>query len=297
MSHNPLPLAELSAVDPQHEEALAPFHERLTDTAGTLFKEELLESGHRVERLAAVTIAGVTQGLERARIAAFVLPQVFDEVLEHGIKNGWNGYQIAGAAGLSIAGLWGGWTEGVGKAFQWASNVLPKTTKKIVENHPIAVGVIAKAIDGFPSNHELRRQQPIRPAEGYDVGPYDTRKTVLGKIALAVSRGLKTGFMFGSTPHVGVASVNGHSEKSTTKRRHAVTAESSVMFGSVAVGVSTLVTHNSLGLAQDVRDVVANEKLWAGISVGLIGYTALANFISRKSFQRQQAKLQLDKPD
>jgi len=219
----------------------------------------------------------------------FVLPTAFDETLEYAAEHGFNGYQTAGAAGLVVGGLFGAWGYVVGKAFHKAVDAFPATTQKVVENHPIMVGVVSDAIDGFPSKEELVAKQPVKPEEGYDVGPYDSRKSFLGKAALAVTRGLKTAFLFGPTIHVGVAEVSEHSDKSVEKRRRVVTREAAGAVGAVAVGISAMVTHDFLGAAEQVRDAITDKQNLLGASAFFIGFAALSNWLSRKNYIRRRS--------
>lgn len=266
---------------------LDPFMERINETLKTLFLEELPEKGNRAKRVGALVLGATTQVLDRGRAMVFLLPTVFDEVLEHGFKNGWNGYQTGSASAFAVGGAFGLWGWLVGRSFHGSLNAFPATTKKVTENHPVMVEVISGAIDGFPKLDQLQDLQPSKPEHGYDVSPYQTRQSKLGKIALGGSRGFKTAFLFGTTAHVGVSKVSDHSEESNKRRRRAVTAESALVLGGVTAAVSSMVTHDFLGLAENVKNVITNKAVLGGASLGFIGISTLSNYTARRNQIRE----------
>lgn len=284
----PLPNCGLVEYEQKLLEVLSePFSERITDTLST-FGKELTERGQTAQRLGYLVLGGAGQVADRFRLMAFVLPTAFDETLQFTTEQGYNGYATAAlAAGVVGSGftLWG---QAIGRSFRRAINAFPATTKKVTENHPVMVGVIEDAIDGFPSKEQLKVLQPEIHKEGYEIGPYDTRSALMGKVALGVNRSWRTALLFGTTAHVGVSKVNQHTEESVTRRINATSAEAGAFLGVVAATVSGLVTHNAFGAADEIRDTVSNEKLWMGISVGLVGYSALVNYLSRKGYIKKQ---------
>lgn len=267
------------------------FRDRLGNTFKSFFSE-LGEEGYRTRRAAAVVVAGTTQVAERARLMAVALPYTFDEVLQHSMENGWNGYQTAGAAGVALAGVNAGWNYAVGKSFKRSLDELPDTVDAVTANHPVMVGTIDGAIGGIVQPDELQQKHSVRPEGGYEVGPYDASSRRIGKAVLAVKRGYSALLVFGATPYIGVAKARDYSNESNDKLRRAVTAESAAAVGVLGAGVSGLVTNNALGAAETIRDTVANKSLWIGVSAGLIGYSAAANMIARRKYERSQSDTQ-----
>jgi hypothetical protein len=263
------------------------FRHRLGDTLHTLFREELPEDGYRAKRLGAFVLAGTAQALDRARATVFLLPLVFDESLEKSAELGLNGAGTAGMAAATVGGAFGAWLWGVGRSFHMSLNAFPRTTEKVTENHPVMVDVISKAIDGFPEKEELKDKQPVKPPEGYNVGPYDSRKTWLGKAALAFTRSLKTTFLFGTTAHVGMAKVSEHSDESNARRRRAATAEASVALGGIAAWLSTMITHDMFGAAEQVRDTITNEAYLGSAAAFFIAAAAISNYFARRKEQKE----------
>lgn len=271
------------------EEALpaTKFTSRFADTLKTLFLHELPEKEGRYKKLGALALAGSTQFLDRGRALVFILPAAFDEALEYSYENGLNAYEQAGLAGTAIGAGFGAWGWLVGRSFHTSLNAFPKTTKKVTENHPTMVGVISRAIDGFPTAKELEEKQPVKPEEGYDVNPYETRKTLLGKAALGLTRGLKTAFLFGTTAHVGMSKVSGHSDKSNISRRQAATFEGSMVLGGIGAGLSAMLSNDLFGVAEEVREVITNEQYLLGASLGTIALATIGNYASRRAYEKQ----------
>lgn len=262
------------------------FPERLGNT-GRTFGAEISEKGHRGKRIGAFVVAATTQAFDRGRAMVFVLPTVFDRVLTHGVEHDWNGYQTAGAAALAVGGTFAAWGYAVGKSFHYSLNQYPTTTERVVENHPAMVGAISRAIDGFPTEEQMTENHPVKPEQGYDVAPYEARKSKLGKVVLGLKRGPKTALLFGTTAHVGMAKVNGHSDESNEKRRRVVTAEAAASLGALAAGLSTLITHDSLGLAEDIKEAVTN-KTYLGIATAVaIGWGIVGNYAARRKEKKE----------
>lgn len=259
---------------------------RLKEDAVTLFGE-VSEKGYRTRRIAAVVGGIATQAIDRSRAMIFAVPFAFDHALTYAAEHGLNGYQTGGLAGAAVGTTFAGWTALVGKSFQTTIKNLPETTEKITENHPAMVDVITDATGGFVDKETLAKQTV--PKGEYEVGPYDARSSKLGKAALALSRGIKTVFVFGSTAYVGVSKTKGYSDKSTNKIIRAVTAESYAVTGGLALTVSALVTHNSFGAAQEIREAVTNKPAMLALGVLIVGYSALDNF-----FKRRKAKNSLE---
>ena len=148
------------------------------------------------------------------------------------------------------------------------------------------VGAIGRALDGFPTEEQMEETHPVMPEEGYDVGAYESRETLAGKAALAPVRGIKTALLFGSTPHVGIAKVSQHSDESTERRLKTVVAEATGFFTALSVGLTTLVIHDSLGMADKIKDTLSNQKLLWGVTAGVIGYGIFANWSARRKEEK-----------
>jgi len=281
---------------PQHSDAAdiygvldTPLRSRLGDTLST-YGHETMEEGERTKRVAATAGFLVTQGLDHARLMIFTLPRAFDRVLRIAGEHNWNGYETAIGSGVTVGGIYAAWSWVVGRTLKASIDAYPDTKETFTENHPVFVGTISRAVSGFPTQEEIREDYPESPEGGYDVGPYATRNSILGKAALTLSRGLKGAFLFGITSYVGMGTVNEYSEESQTNLRRTVTAEQSAALGLTAVGVSTLVTHNLFNLAQDVRDAISNGRLLTLASLGVIAAAFGSNWLSRQSTKHKLAK-------
>ncbi len=264
------------------------FPTRLADTCATLLREAAAPGRGavvRIRRLAALLIAGLTQLFDRGRILIILLPITFDRSLSWSLERGLNGYVTAAVAGIAVAAVFATWGLLVGWSFHWSLDEYPETTRTFLENHPAVVGVISSAIDGFPrSAAEYRSLSAGVPDGGYEFGPYATRESLPGKGALALSRGLKTAFIFGTTAHVGMAKVGGFRRDAIRRRTVAVTLEAAVVLGGVAVLVSSLLTHDLFGVAERVRDTITDRRVLISASVLLILAAAIDNAIRRHRY-------------
>jgi hypothetical protein len=218
-----------------------------------------------------------------------VLPTAFDKVLTYGTEHNLNSYETAGLAAGAVGGVAATWLWGVGRAFHRSIESFPETSQTVAENHPVMVEVVSKGVSGFVMPEESAAKQPLQQ-EGYDVGPYDSQDSVVGKVGLAVSRGLKGAFLYGTTAYVGMANLNGYSKESTVKVRRAVTLESGLALGTIAAGLSVLVSHDALGMAEDIKNVITNKKVLLSASGSLIGVSAISNWFSRRGAKKQLAK-------
>ncbi|MEX2625615.1 MAG: hypothetical protein WD225_01960, partial [Ilumatobacteraceae bacterium] len=111
-----------------------------------------------------------------------------------------------------------------------------------------------------------------------------TRRTALGKVVLAVSRGLKTAFVFGTTAHVGMAKVGGFSQRAIRRRTMVVTTEAALVLGGVAVLVSSLLTHDLFGVADQVRGTITDRRVLLSATVLLIVAASIDNAVRRRRF-------------
>lgn len=263
------------------------FLSRFGDTLRTLFVKEMLEKGHRTQRIGAFALAGACQLAERGRFMVWALPWAFDKTMNHAMENDWNGYQTSAVAALAVGSVFGAWEYAVGKTFRASISAFPETTEKVIENHPTMVGVISSALNGYPKQEEIAEKQPDKPSEGYDFSPYETQDSLPGKASLAVSRGLKAGLLYGSTAYIGLATVNEYSKKSSERLLQVVSVESATALAAIAAGVSAMVVNNFLDKAEQVRDALTNKTYLIGASIAIIGYSAFANYISRRGYEKQ----------
>jgi hypothetical protein len=251
------------------------------------FATEVSEPGRRVETVTKATLGVLGQAVDRARVSAILLPHAFEESLEFSARHGLNGYGTAGVSGAIVGGLGALWLWGVGKSFQESLEVLPVTTEKVAKNHPVMVEVISDALGGFPDQEKVVKNQGEDRYGEYEVWAYDARETVVGKVASGTARSLSAGMVYGTTAYVGVSKVRGYSEESTSRFRRATTVEGSLFLGSLAVGVSSLITHDALGLAEDVKNTVSNEKLWMAFAAASIAYASASNWRARRKAKAQ----------
>lgn len=263
------------------------FFDRTWETVGTI-GGELTEEGHRLQRSVAATLVVGTQAFERGRGMVRILPWVFEETLRYSDELQANAYQAGGMAFVAIGGVYVVAGYAIGQTFKKGMDTFPKTTAKVRKNHPVMVDVIAGAVDGFPTEAELGKGYPVNQAGRYEVGPYDTKASLLGKLGLAFKRGNKTAYLFGTTPHSGVAEVQGHSDESSEKRLRVVTAEAGLALGGLAVSLVALINNDAFGLADEIMDVVKNGRLLTAASLGLIGLTAVLNKLGRMKQEKQK---------
>lgn len=258
------------------------FVARLKETGKTL-GHETWEKGHRIKRLGALGVAGGTQFADRMRVMAFALPTAFERSLTYSFENNLSQPQAIGLSAVAVGGLWGLWSSVVGKSFDKSIKAFPQTTETVMKNHSAMVGAIESAIDGFPKESDGQ----VLNADGkVQVGPYDAADTKASKFGMGITRGIKTALLFGSTAHVGVARIRNHSDKSVSRRLRSVVGESTAFFGALAAGVSAMVLNEVKG-AQGIQDAVSNEKLLGGVTVGLIAYSGLANYLARRKFNKE----------
>lgn len=279
-----------SLADIQLDTGINSFPTRLLDTFRT-FGNELTEKGHRARRLGAFVVGGGAQAIDRFRGLVWILPPVFEEIVSHGYENDWNAWQTSTASGVAIGGIWSVWSYGVGRAFRGSMNQFPETTKKVAVNHPAMVGAVSDAVDGFPTQEELDKNHREDTGEGYDVGPYETKETLRGKAGLGMWRGVKTAFLYGSTGQVGMAKVNNHSDESNERRLRTIVAESAAVFGSIAVGLSVMISNGSAEKAEQIKEAITNRNYLFTASALLITWSAIGNHLARRKFQNSQTNV------
>lgn len=187
-------------------------------------------------------------------------------------------------AGGAVAAVFFSWGWLVGHSFHWSLREYPATTRVFLQNHPAAVGLVSTAIDGFPKAPAEydRLGEHRRSATGWEFGPYATKSTRSSMAFLALTRGLKTAFIFGTTAHVGVAKISGFSDRAVRRRTLVVALEAALVLGMVAVLVSTLISFDFLGAAQRVRDVITDRRVLLTISAVVIVASAADNFVRRR---------------
>jgi hypothetical protein len=257
---------------------------RLYDDMRTMGIELTQPNGTpNMRKLGATVLAGAAQGVDRLRGLAWIMPPAFDEVLTYSAEHGFNGYEQAGASAAVMGGIFGAWSWVVGRSLQTAINELPETTQKVTENHPAMVAAITRAVGGFPKQDDLEQQSSQQLDTGYEVGPYDAKRSLLGKVALGVKRGFNSALVYGSTAYVGVSKSLGYSDESTSRFRRAASTEGSLAFAGLATGVSALITHDSFGLAEDIKDTLAYRPIWFGVAATAVGASALLNWRARRS--------------
>lgn len=268
-----------------HETSIA---YRAGNSIGT-FWGELNEDGHEAQRYRAAVIAATTQVVERGRFMAIALPVTFDKTLNFAEEHGFNGWETASVAGIAVGGLFGAWSMVVGRTFHDALDLFPETSEATIQNHPVMTSVITKAAGGFPNDEAINRSKSNSEFGVVDLGPYAAADSKIGKIGLASSRGIKAGFLFGETAYVGIAKILNYPRKRINQLRAAVTVESGLVLGGVGAGVSGLVSNNILGTAERIRDTITDKKILIGAQVGLIGYSAVSNWASRRKFIGEQS--------
>lgn len=262
------------------------FTGRLADTVGTLGRE-LVDAGGgaalRVRRLFALVLAGCTQALDRGRILIILLPLTFDRILEFSTRNGLGATTTAAFAGIGVGTVFFCWGWLVGHSFHWSMREFPATTEVFQLNHPAAVSVISGAIDGFPRDAEEYRTLNGRYGPYYEFGPYAHKLSFRSKVSMGVVRGIKTAFIFGTTAHVGMATINGFSPLAVRTRIWVVALEAAAVLATVAVAVSLLVSHDFLGVAERVRSVITDRRILVGASVVIIVASAVDNAVRRRA--------------
>jgi hypothetical protein len=245
----------------------------------------------RLRRLAALALAGGTQALDRGRLLIIILPLTFDRSLEYSFERGQGATATAAQAGVAVAAVFFAWGWAVGRSFHWSLSEFPTTTDAFLRNHPAAVGVVSTAINGFPRTRSEYEELSLRTGTDryrhFEFGPYATSSSRTSKVLLALSRGVKTAFIFGTTAHVGVAKVSRFSDSAVKRRTWVVALEAAAVLGTLAVLVSTLVSYDFLGVAQRIRDVVTDRRILISTSVIVIIASAIDNYFRRRSLSTE----------
>lgn len=236
----------------------------------------------RLRRLGALLLAGTTQLLDRGRLLIIALPLTFDAALRWSFDWRLGALSTAAVAGLSVGFVFFTWGLLVGHSFHFSLREYPATTRAFLHNHPAAVGVISTAIDGFPRSRDEFDELNGPHWSQYEFGPYATRRTIPGKALLALSRGAKTAFIFGTTAHVGVATISGFSDLAVRRRTIVVAIEAAAILAMIAAVVSMLVSHDFLGVAERIRDTITDRRVLITTSVVVIVASAVDNFVRRR---------------
>jgi len=285
-----------TAVEPTLDVLEQPFFHRLGNTIANWGRESW-EPGHRAGRLAMSGVALGAKAFENIRGLVFLLPATFTKTQTYAYEHGWTAYQTASASGLALGGVYAACAYTFGKSTQLVAENYPKTTEVISHNHPAFVSTLRKASTGMPSLEDLQESQPEKPGEGYEVGPYDTKNSWLGKLSLAASRSLTAGLAMGPTPHAGMPVVDGHSHRSVNRRLRTVVAEATGFYTALGASLSAMISNNALGMADGIKNTLENKLFLSSLTAGLIGWAFTANRLAQRKEKRAletQAQLELD---
>lgn len=242
--------------------------------------------GTRLRRIGAFLLAGLTQLLDRGRLLIVALPLTFDAALRWSLDWRLGAGATAAVAGVSVGAVFFSWGLLVGHSFHISLRAFPTTTGAFLRNHPAAVGVISTAIDGFPKSEAQYAELHQPHWSRYEFGPYATRRTTLGKALLALSRGAKTAFIFGTTAHVGVATISGFSDLAVRRRTFVVALEAAAILAAIAALVSLLVSYDFLGVAERIRDTITDRRVLIATSVVVIVASGVDNYLRRRAIER-----------
>jgi len=230
-------------------------------------KSEIAQSPHRKRTLLAGAQLMISQGLDRARFAILVIPPAVVSTMEQT-----NNSLVAGAVG---AGMFLGWGAAVGESTLQGLDAYPESVEVFEEEHPKFVNFFADALPGVQSG-----------------GPSSetfTEPTVVENIGTRARRA-GSSLSLGTSPYVATAKATGY-DNAEARRLYADTSVDGagavfVLAAGMTEGIKRLAIEGHYELAQDIQNVVENNKFWwalAGLSIG-------SELVSNKLKSRKQAR-------
>jgi len=222
---------------------------------------------------ASVAAMGTTQFFDRIRI---VLKEAPPRAVDAMVDMDFSRPSTFAAVGV-VAGAFAVWNFFAGEVLNRTIEQFPKTTEKFVEAFPRVVKAAEYAI---PQEIQEFNQQRA------------TSETTLEKSGAGtkLKRGLKRGwsaFSFGSTIHMGVASINGIPANERTKINAEVSRDGAIfsmapVTAAIAEGVRQSIINGDPERAATILSWAQNKTNWNWVAGGVMAATIGLNYRARK---------------
>ncbi len=240
---------------------------------GHTVHEDYKDSGNKFRTWAIGSLLVGSQVADRARIVILTVPPAVIETMERT-----NNSLIAGAVG---AGMFAVWSMLVGESTLKGVDEFPKTVGAVNDELPAMVNFFADALPGI----EKGGPKPIDK---------DTPKgSVLSRIGMRARRSTAS-ISFGTSPFVATARATGYNSKETRKLYANTGVDGAALV--YALGTATtesvkrLAIEGHLQLAQDIQNVLSDNKTWWAVA----GATVMAEMASNKYKARKMKSNSLD---
>ena len=223
--------------------------------------------------VASVAATSTTQFFDRIRI---VLKEAPPRAVDAMVDMDFSKPSTLAAVGV-VAGSFAVWNFFAGEVLNRTIEQFPKTTEKFVEAFPRVVKAAEYAI---PQEIQEFNQRRV------------TSETTLEKSSAGtkLKRGLKRGwsaFSFGSTIHMGVASINGIPANERTKINAEVSRDGAIfsmapVTAAIAEGVRQSIINGDPERAATILSWAQNKTNWNWVAGGVMAATIGLNYRARK---------------
>lgn len=231
-------------------------------------REDVTESPNKVKTVGLGIATIGTQVLDRARISVVFVPKVATEVLNHT-----NEAAIVGLAAGATYALWNG---SVGEVLNNGIDEYPEAKESFTENFPAVVEVFSESLPGLSDDTEDASKQTFM-------------KQFFKKIGLHARRA-GTGIGIGSTAFVATAHAKGLSKKEARKINLGVTLDTGLLVGGIAgvtvEAINRLAESGRYELANDIKNVVTDMRVWYGVAV----FSMVSEYLGNRRKKRDLIK-------
>jgi len=227
---------------------------------------EFKESDHKGRMGLAGAQLLVGQALDRLRVVVWVVPPAVVSTMEHT-----NNSLVAGAVGAGLFAMWG---VGLGESTLQGVDAFPETVKTFEQEHPNVVNLFADVLPGVvtggPSN-----------ASG--------NPTTLELVGTHLRRG-PSSVSIGTSPYVSTAKAVGYSNTETRKLYAETSADGAGFVFCLAVGMTEGIKRLALAghyeLAQNMQNIVSDDKTWYGVAGTLMAVELILNKVKSRKEKR-----------
>ncbi len=227
-------------------------------------KRDIVESPKKSRTILLGSLALGTQVVDRARLGIVLVPHLAVATMEH--------TQNSILTGLVTGASLFAWNAIVGESFGRGLQKFPKTTKAFANKFPTFNESLTDALPGIETNIEDRKVD----------GSIRDKFRLHRRRAQAVMG-------IGTTAFVGTATLNGYTQRETSKVNLIASADGGAVGALVGFGASKavmeLANHGHLELANDIQNTVGDSRLWLGLAAVSMG----AEFISSRKKRKNNS--------
>lgn len=229
---------------------------------------------------ASIAASGITQFYDRTRV---VIQKAPPEAVDAMVRMEFSKPSTLVATGI-VAGSFAVWNFFAGEVLNRTMQQFPRTTERFIERFPRVVTAAEHAIPANVQEFNLRRN---------DSEVTKDQKKASKRLKRGFSRGWSA-FSFGSTIHMGVATVNGIPANERTKINAEVTRDGAIFsMAPVVAGVAEAVRRS---ITEGDAEQAATILSWAqdGANWNKVGYAVMATTIGLNYRARKKAGKELE---